>query len=49
MQLLQATVMDANSIQDAIRKENIPKAVDILVDRMNLLEEGGEDLKTPRC
>ena len=43
MQLLQATVMDANSIQDAIRKENIPKAVDILVDRMNLLEEGGED------
>lgn len=43
MQLLQATVMDANSIQDAIRKENMPKAVDILVDRMNLLEEGGED------
>ncbi len=43
MQLLKATVMDANSIQDAIRKENIPKAVDILVDRMNLLEEGGED------
>ena len=27
MQLLQATVMDANSIQDAIRKENIPKAL----------------------
>jgi len=43
MQLLQATVMDANSIQDAIRKENIPKAVDILVDRMNLLEKDGED------
>jgi hypothetical protein len=43
IQLLQATVMDANSIQDAIRKENMPKAVDILVDRMNLLEEGGED------
>tara|TARA_R110001632_G_scaffold231801_1_gene371098 strand:+ start:210 stop:1556 length:1347 start_codon:yes stop_codon:yes gene_type:complete len=41
--LLQATALDARSIQDAIQSENMPKAVDILVDRMNLLEQMGED------
>ena len=41
--LLQATALDARSIQKAIQSENMPKAVDILVDRMNLLEQMGED------
>ena len=41
--LLEATALDARSIQDAIQSENMPKAVDILVDRMNLLEQMGED------
>jgi len=41
--LLQATALDARSIQEAIQSENMPKAVDILVDRMNLLEQMGED------
>jgi hypothetical protein len=43
MKLLQATALDARTIQQAIQNENIPKAVDILVDRMNLLEQMGED------
>ena len=41
--LLQATALDARSIQKAIQSENMPKAVDVLVDRMNLLEQMGED------
>lgn len=41
--LLQATALDARSIQEAIQNENMPKAIDILVDRMNLLEQMGED------
>lgn len=41
--LLQATALDARTIQQAIQNENMPKAVDILVDRMNLLEQMGED------
>ena len=43
MKLLQATALDARTIQQAIQNENIPKAVDVLVDRMNLLEQMGED------
>ena len=42
-QLLQGTIMDAEAIQKAIQGENIPKAVDVLVDRMNVLERLGED------
>lgn len=42
-QLLQGTIQDAQSIQQAIQGEDIPKAVDILVDRMNVLERLGED------
>ena len=43
MKLLQATALDARTIQQAIQNENMPKAVDILVDRMSLLEKMGED------
>ncbi len=43
MRLLQATALDARAIQQAIQSENMPKAVDVLVDRMNLLEQMGED------
>lgn len=43
MKLLQATALDAKAIQQAIQSENMPKAVDVLVDRMNLLEQMGED------
>tara|TARA_B110000238_G_scaffold138611_1_gene149433 strand:- start:11746 stop:13035 length:1290 start_codon:yes stop_codon:yes gene_type:complete len=42
-QLLQGTIMDAQSIQKAIQGEDMPKAVDVLVDRMNVLEKLGED------
>jgi len=42
-QLLQGTIMDAEAIQKAIQGEDIPKAVDVLVDRMNILERLGED------
>jgi len=42
-QLLQGTIMDAQAIQQAIQGENMPKAVDVLVDRMNVLEKLGED------
>ena len=42
-QLLQGTIMDAQAIQQAIQNENMPKAVDVLVDRMNVLEKLGED------
>ncbi len=42
-QLLQGTIMDAEAIQKAIQGEDIPKAVDVLVDRMNVLERLGED------
>ncbi len=42
-QLLQGTIQDAQSIQQAIQGEDMPKAVDILVDRMNVLEKLGED------
>jgi len=43
MKLLQATALDARAIQQAIQSEDMPKAVDVLVDRMNLLEQMGED------
>tara|TARA_R100000951_G_scaffold92407_1_gene80834 strand:- start:230 stop:1543 length:1314 start_codon:yes stop_codon:yes gene_type:complete len=43
MRLLQATALDARAIQQAIQSENMPKAIDVLVDRMNLLEQMGED------
>jgi len=43
MKLLQATALDARNIQQAIQNENFPKAIDVLVDRMNLLEQMGED------
>jgi len=43
MQLLKATALDARNIQQAIQNENFPKAIDVLVDRMNLLEQMGED------
>lgn len=43
MKLLQATALDARNIQKAIQNEDMPKAVDVLVDRMNLLEQMGED------
>lgn len=42
-QLLQGTIMDAQAIQQAIQGEDMPKAVDVLVDRMNVLENLGED------
>ena len=42
-QLLQGTIMDAQAIQQAIQNEDMPKAVDVLVDRMNVLEKLGED------
>ncbi len=42
-QLLQGTIMDAQAIQQAIQGEDMPKAVDVLVDRMNVLEKLGED------
>ena len=42
-QLLQGTIMDAQAIQKAIQNEDMPKAVDVLVDRMNVLEKLGED------
>ena len=42
-QLLQGTIMDAEAIQKAIQGEDMPKAVDVLVDRMNVLEKLGED------
>jgi len=42
-QLLQGTIMDADAIQQAIQGNDIPKAVDVLVDRMNVLEKLGED------
>jgi hypothetical protein len=42
-QLLQGTIQDAQSIQQAIQGDDMPKAVDILVDRMNVLERLGED------
>lgn len=41
--LLQGTIQDAQSIQQAIQGDDMPKAVDILVDRMNVLERLGED------
>lgn len=41
--LLQATALDARAIQQAIQSEDMPKAIDVLVDRMNLLEQMGED------
>jgi len=44
MQLLKATALDARNIQQAIQNENFPKAIDVLVDRMNLLEQMGEDI-----
>jgi hypothetical protein len=43
MKLLQATALDARAIQQAIQSEDMPKAVDVLVDRMNVLEQMGED------
>ena len=42
-QLLQGTIQDAQNIQQAIQNEDMPKAVDVLVDRMNVLERLGED------
>jgi len=42
-QLLQGTIQDAQNIQKAIQNEDMPKAVDVLVDRMNVLEKLGED------
>lgn len=42
-QLLQGTIQDAQNIQQAIQNENFPKAIDVLVDRMNVLEKLGED------
>ena len=42
-QLLQGTIMDAQAIQQAIQGEDMPKAIDVLVDRMNVLEKLGED------
>jgi len=43
MKLLQATALDARNIQTAIQNEDFPKAIDVLVDRMSLLEKMGED------
>lgn len=42
-QLLQGTIQDAQNIQKAIQNEDMPKAIDVLVDRMNVLENLGED------
>ena len=42
-QLLQGTIQDAQNIQKAIQNEDMPKAIDVLVDRMNVLERLGED------
>ena len=42
-QLLQGTIQDAQNIQKAIQNEDMPKAIDVLVDRMNVLEKLGED------
>lgn len=42
-QLLQGTIQDAQNIQNAIKNEDMPKAIDVLVDRMNVLERLGED------
>jgi hypothetical protein len=43
MKLLQASALDARAIQQAIQGEDIPKAIDVLVDRMSILERMGED------
>ena len=42
-QLLQGTIQDAQNIQQSIQNEDFPKAIDVLVDRMNVLEKLGED------
>jgi hypothetical protein len=43
MKLLQASALDARAIQQAIQGEDMPKAIDVLVDRMSILERMGED------